>query len=282
MNLVRSLGKTLLIALPLVLVASCAVQQTRNATSVVNYLYPDTKDPVVQPSVPVLTLPIRVGIAFVPGERGQRSGASLYGATQTGGISEQERLAVMNEVADHFKQYDFVEDIQIIPSAYLTPQGGFQNLDQIRTMYGIDVIALLSYDQAQFTDDGAWSLTYWTIVGAYVVEGTKNSTHTMVDAAVFDIPSRKMLFRAPGVSRIDGRSTPVDLSLELRQDREKGFEEASRDMIANLDRELTTFKARVKERPEEYKVVHSAGYTGGGAVDGLTAAIALLIGGLAL
>ncbi len=47
------------------------------------------------------------------------------------------------------------------------------------------------YDQVQFTGEGLLSLTYWTIVGAYLVPGEKNETKTMLDAAVFYIASRR-------------------------------------------------------------------------------------------
>ncbi len=254
----------------------CAAGQTRNATSVVDYLYPDTKDPVVEPGIPVLTLPLRVGIAFVPGERTEGHSGGFYASGASAALTEKQKVELMQEVADHFRKYEFVKSIELIPSAYLTPQGGFANLKQIQTMYGVDVIALLSYDQVQFTDEGVLSLTYWTIVGAYVVPGEKNSTHTMLDAVVFDISSRKMLFRAPGISHIEGAATPVNLSEELRKDRGKGFDEASVNMVANLDEQLALFREKVKEQPDQYQVVHSSGYSGGGSLDWVM--LALLAG----
>jgi rhombotail lipoprotein len=120
------------------------------------------------------------------------------------------------------------------------------------------------------------SLTYWTIVGAYVVPGEKNDTHTMLDAVVYDIKSRKMLFRAPGTSHIKGKATLVNLSEELRANSEEGFNGAAKEMITNLDQQLASFKEKVKERPAEYKVVHSQGYSGGGSFDLIT--LAMLVG----
>ena len=142
----------------------------------------------------MLSLPLKVGIAFVP---------ETLGIHQS--FTEKDKMELMTEISRHFKSYDFVKSIDQIPSAYLTSKGGYANLDQIRTMYGIDVIALISYDQTQFTDEGFTSLAYWTLIGAYVVRGEKNDTHTMVDASVYDIKSRKMLFRAPGISHIKVR-----------------------------------------------------------------------------
>jgi len=261
------------------MIVGCVTGGTHNATSVVDYLYPNTKDPVVAPGVPVLTLPMRVGIAFVPGDEGGKYGSGYMRPGRGFVLTEKKKMDLMQEAANHFKKYPFVKEIEIIPSAYLTPRGSFANLEQIRTMYGVDVIALLSYDQVQFTDEGMLSLTYWTIVGAYVIPGEKNDTHTMLDAVVYDIQSRKMLFRAPGTSHIKGRATPVNLSEQLRADSEAGLNEASKEMIVNLDQQLAIFKEKVKERPTEYKVVQAPGYSGGGSIDLITLVMLAGLGG---
>ncbi|MDW7645076.1 MAG: rhombotarget lipoprotein [Desulfuromonadales bacterium] len=146
-------------------------------------------------------------------------------------------------------------------------------------MYGIDVIALLSYDQVQHTDEGLLSLSYWTLVGAYLVKGEKNDTSTMLDAAVYDIPSRKMLFRAPGLSHVEGTATPVNLSEQLRTDSLLGFERASEDLIVNLRQQLELFQEKVRSSPEEVKIVHRPGYTGGGATDEVLLGLALILAG---
>ncbi len=191
-------------------------------------------------------------------------------------FSERDRIALMQEVSGHFKKHQFVKSIELIPSAYLTPGGSFSNLDQLRTMFGIDVIALLSYDQAQFTDQGSLSFSYWTLVGAYVVQGEKNDTSTMMDAAIYHIQSRKMLFRAPGISRIKGSATPVNLSEQLRLDSAAGFNEAAKDLVGNLQIQLDLFREKVKNSPEEFKVISCAGSTGGGGMDAFS--LTLVIG----
>jgi rhombotail lipoprotein len=260
------------------LLSGCASGTTKHATSVVDYLFPKTKDPVVTPGIPVLSLPLRVGIAFVPAAAGRdgRQSRTSSGFTpfQGGGdlaLTEMKKTLLMLEVEKNFKKYPFVKNIEIIPSAYLTPSGSFANLDQIRTMLELDVIVLLSYDQVQFTDQ-TLSFTYWTMAGPLVVPAQNNDTHTMLDAVVYDIASRKMLFRAPGTSLINGSSMLVDQSQELRADGDKGFNEAAQSMIANLDGQLALFKEKLKERPEEYQVVRTPVYLarsggGGGSVD---------------
>jgi rhombotail lipoprotein len=264
------------VVLSTALLLGCASQQIRTQSSVVDYLYPDGVETAVQPSTPRLNIPIRVGIAFVP-ERAARSHSNrrFYASISGGSLTEADKSRLLERIADNFRKHAFVSDIEVIPSPYLSPSGSFGNLEQIRTMYGIDVIALVSYDQVQFTDDGMLSLTYWTIVGAYVVAGQKNDTNTMLDTAVYHIQSRKMLFRAPGISQVKGRATPVNLSEELRADSIESFEQATDEMITNLDAELTEFKKRLKSRPEQAEVVYRDGYSGGGALSLIEAVVLL-------
>jgi rhombotail lipoprotein len=246
--------------------------QFRYRSSVVDYLYPDQQIAEVA-SVPLLSLPIRVGVAFVP---------DSAGTAGTGHISEKDKMDLLVRISSEFKAMDFVKDIELIPTAYLTPQGGFTNLDQIKTMYGIDVMALVSYDQVQHTDEGFWSLSYWTIVGAYIIKGEKNDTMTMLDATVYDIASRKMLFRAPGTHQMKASSTLVNLSEQLRANSAEGLRLAADDLVVNLKAELEQFKQKVKEKPAEYQVVHQEGYKGGGSLGGPFALAMLLLGCLAV
>ena len=273
-------GRTFLAALgsaTMMTVTACASGPAHHATSIVSYLYPDRTDRVETAAIPTLALPLRVGVAFVPEDGNACQPCEVHA------LSETARMELMKKVAAHFRDPAMVKSIEIIPSAYLSPKGSFANLDQLRSMFGVDVIALISYDQIQFTDESRTSLTYWTLIGAYLVEGEKNDTRTLLDAVVYDIPSRRLLFRAPGVSNIKGRSTPVNLSEELRRDSERGFRDASADLIGNLDQELVSFRDKVKESPEEYRVVKPSGRggNGGGSVDGWFAVTVALLGAAA-
>ncbi len=247
---IRKITFVLLLIIISTTLISCSFSKTRHhSSSVVQYLYPDKK-PIEIPKIPALNLPLRVGIAFVP--------------SRNRNLTERDKIDLMREISKHFKQYNFVKSIEIIPSAYLTSKGSFANLDQISTMYGIDVIALISYDQTRFTDSGLASITYWTLVGAYIIPGEKNATHTMVDAAIYDIKSRKMLFRSPGISHIKSRATPVNLSEQIRIDSTKGFKSASQELVLNLTRQLRLFQDKIKEAPQDYKIIHKPDYQGGG------------------
>jgi len=257
-------GPIIVVIVFTIFMVGCAGLQTRTRSSVVDYLYPNGSETIVKPSIPVLNIPLKVGIAFVPGKPSQSSGDNFWkAAVGAGAFTEANKADLLEKVADNFRARKFVSEIEVIPTMYLTAGGGFSNLEQIRTMYGIDVIALVSYDQVQFTDEGWLSFTYWTIIGAYMIAGEKNDTSTMLDTAVFDIQSKKMLFRAPGTSNIKGRATPINLTEELREDSMKSFEEAANNMIANLDKQLSGFRAKIKKNPEKVKVIYSKGYSKG-------------------
>ncbi len=260
--------KTCGAAIVALLLGGCVGWQTSNhrANNLFKYLYADRPNHLDTPAIPVLSLPLKVGVAFVPVDRQGNGNGYVYDDTE---FSEAQKTALLNEVAGHFKKYPFVKSIEIIPTAYLTPRAGFANLDQLRAMYGVDVMALMSYDQVQFTGEGLLSLTYWTIVGAYVVPAEKNDTRTLLDAAVFDIASRKLLFRAPGVSQVKGGSTLIYRDEQLREDSERGFKEAATNLVTNLTVQLEDFRQRVTNSPTEYKIVRKPGYIGAGAYGGI-------------
>lgn len=270
----------IVITVLITLISGCAGQQTRTRSSVVDYLYPKESETVIQPSIPTLNIPVKVGIAFVPEQPSEARRMNMWSVVGGDTFTEADKSSLLDKIAANFRGYDFVSDIEVIPSAYLIAGGSFSNLEQIKTMYGIDVIALVSYDQVQFTNEGLLSLTYWTLVGAYVVSGEKNDTSTMLDTAVYDIQSKKMLFRAPGTSYVKGRSTPVNLSEELRLDSMKSFEEAANNMVSNLNVQLEKFKEKIKRNPEQVKVVHREGYTDGGAVGPFEMIIMILLAGV--
>jgi rhombotail lipoprotein len=248
------------------------------ASSVVQFLYPGKDQPFVQPQIPTLRLPLRVGVAFIPAGLGDGRGG--FRPVQAN-FTEQQKTELLRKVAAQFKTLPFVQSIEIIPTTYLRPGGGFENLDQLRAMLGIDVVALIAYDQAQNSSDTEASIAYWTIVGAYIVPAQRNSTHTLMEAVVYDIPSRSLLFRAPGTSTVENHSTLFRADYFLQQASAKGIEDAAAQMAANLSQELELFKVRAKDEPSAIKIEHKPGYTGAGELDGWYAgSLALLLAAL--
>lgn len=249
-------------------------RKSERSSSVVDFLYPRQSEPLITPGVPVLRLPLRVGVAFVPANSARGHSSSLGGT-----FSEQQKTVLLQRVAAEFKSYPFIQSIEVIPNSYLRPGGGFENLDQVRALLRLDVVALVAFDQIQFTQENKLSLAYWTIVGAYFFKGNRNDTHTLLEAVVYDIPSRQLLFRSPGVSQVRDSSTMVEVRERLRAASATGFEQATDDMVRNLKGELAAFQERVKSAPANHQVArieHRPGYSGGGATS------VWFVGGLAL
>lgn len=252
--------KILLLTIVTTLLSSCAFfygdnQRKGTSSSLVDYLYPDGQVPPKHEEViPNLHLPLRVGLAFVPSQQ--------YGSPT---LPEAKKMALLEKVKKNFSSLDYVKEIVIVPETYMRSSKGFEGVDQIARLYGIDVMALVSYDQVSVTTETKSSILYWTIVGAYFIKGNENKSTTFVDTAVFDVASRKMLLRAPGVSDTEKSSTLVEVTEGARQNSEEGFELAMTNMSANLAVELDGFKERIKQ-DKSVQITRSEGYGGGGAI----------------
>jgi len=251
-----------------------ARQRQGISSSLVDFLYPNGEVPPDQDTViPNLQVPVKVGLAFVP----SRDTATL-------GLSEALKNELLGKVRATFSQRDFIHDITIVPDTYLRSRKGFDTVDQVARLYGREVMVLVSYDQIVHTEDTKASLLYWTIVGAYFIKGSKNDVQTFVDAAIFDVKSHKLLFRAPGIDRIESTSTLVNTPEDRRKARERSFDNAIADMTQNLNQELELFRERIKT-DRSVTVARRPGYQGGsggggGALGG--EALLVLLGMLAL
>lgn len=239
------------------------------SSSLVDYLYPRGEEPPAQDKVvPNLNIPLKVGLAFVPSY-----------ATDTPGLSEAHKMELLAKVKNAFAGRDFINEIAIIPDTYLRSRKGFDTVDQVARLYGLDVIALVSYDQVVHSDDTKASILYWTIVGAYLVKGSKHDVQTFVDTAIFDVRTHKLLFRAPGIDTVVATSTLINSAEEMRKARENSFNNAMANMTQNLGTELDSFRERIKA-DKTVTITTRAGYTGGGGALGLTTLILLLAGTL--
>lgn len=240
------------------LLSSCSMLVSQQSgkqsvsSSLMDFLYPNKEARAVHSAeVPLLTLPVKVGISFVPSTGFQKEA-----------VHSKDQYELLEKVKAAFVQYDYIDRIEVIPSTYLAGGDGFNTLEQVGRLYDVDVMALVSYDQVTQSVENNAALLYWTIVGMYVIPGNENTVQTFVDTAVFDIKSRKMLFRAPGISKLEKRTTAIGIDETLAEKSMQGFDLAVTDMTKNLDDELARFKVRVKEE-KIAKVEHSNNYSGG-------------------
>ncbi len=259
-------------------------QTTARRSSLMDYLYPKQQSaPAPNPAGARLKLPLRVGIAFVPG------GTSSWRVQNL--MAPGQEKVLLEVVKQSFKDKPWVSEIKLVPSTYLRAGGGFENMDQVARMYGSDVMALVSVDQIQYTDPKWYSFTYLSIVGAYVLPGDTNDTRTLIDAAVYDVASHTFLLRAPGQSQLKGSSTWAYREVKLREHSAKGLELAMTDLAKNLDAEVASFKAEIaRGERKDVDVVdrqgvslrQSGGRNFGGGFSWIEALGTLLILGIAL
>ncbi|MGY6630538.1 MAG: rhombotarget lipoprotein [Wenzhouxiangella sp.] len=244
-----NVARLMTLGLMLLMLAGCAGflgldTRTGASSSVVDYLYPDGSLPdLEQERLPVIELPARVGLAFVPSTR------------QAAGLGPADRDALLQEARSAFARQGYIDRIEIIPDSYLRPGGGFTNLEQVARLYGVDIVALVSFDQIIQTTETTRSLLYWTLVGAYTIEGSRNEVITFVDTAVIHLPSHTLLFRAAGQDRQENRSTAIHAGRVQNRLAHDGFRQAMGEMTGNLDQALVDFNHRVRSEGQ-VRLVH--------------------------
>jgi rhombotail lipoprotein len=231
----RQLGTSVLFTFFAACTGCVSARATHHSSSALDFLYPSRGGAATAASDVTLQLPVRAGLAFAPCSDG-------YGDP----ISEAQKQALLEKVAAAFTAHQGIGHLEVVPSVYLRPGGGFDNLDQLASSLGLDLMVLLSYDQAQFTESTRASWIYLTVVGPLVVEGEKNDTRTLMDAVVYHIKSRALLFRAAGESTVKGSSSPLNEDRKRRLFADRGFDKATVDLIAHLDTALAGFEQQAK------------------------------------
>src|SRR5258706_468484 len=120
--------------------------------SALDFLYPQGLTAAAPAREVVLKLPLRVGLAFAP-NRGY----------QHDPITEEQKQRLLGRVAAAFKENKAISHLEVVPTTYLQPGGGFANLEQVRSSLGLDLMVLVSYDQAQFLASARASWSYLTV-----------------------------------------------------------------------------------------------------------------------
>ena len=237
------------------------------SSSLVDYLYPAGEVPPDTPdTIPHLQLPLRVGIAFVPGQTGR------------GTISEATKMQLLETVKAKFSDREYIEHIEVIPETYLRSSKGINGMQQVARLYGTDVMALVSYDQVAVSEDNPASFLYWTIVGSYVIKATSNEVQTFVDTAVFDVDTARLLFRAPGLNQTSDRSTLIESGEVVRKARDSSFAAAMGVMTENLTIELDQFQDRIQQDPQVAQTEWKPGHGGGAFGMWFLIALGLMVG----
>ncbi len=254
--------KILLMSMMILMLSGCSTLQSmlginyndqqRSRSSLVDYLYPNSRGSIaIKPKIPKLSIPLRVGVAFVP---------DSCGTFMRHDLNETLKNKLLSKISSKFESKEIINKVKVIPATYLRRKGSFNNLHDIKKQLNVDIILLLSYDQVQYTERTGVSLIYyWTVVGRYIFEGEKNDTVTLINAAVYDIDSEELLFSSSGNSKVRSRAASAFISEELRVNSQKGFDIAIDNLIVKTDLELERFKQKVKSKTVAVNVHYRSG-----------------------
>jgi rhombotail lipoprotein len=241
-------------------------QRSTSSSSLVVFLYPHGELPPADDAIPELKLPLRVGLTFLPA------------AGNAPGLDAAARAGLLENVRQRFLSREFVAEIVVIPDYYLSGRG-FDSLGGLQRLYDLDLLALVSHDQLTHSDENALSLTYLTIVGAYLVPASRHEVTTLVDLAVVDPATRSLLLRAGGSDSQSRTTTLIDKAVTSRSSQQRSFEAAGAQMIEHFDVALKQFEENVRSGKARVRVSKrqsiARGAGGGGAVDGILLVAAL-------
>lgn len=230
---------------------------TGASSSLVEFLYPTGTPPAAGLQArPTLPVPLRVGLTFLPARAG------------TEAPDPAQREQILGRIAEHFKTRGFIGQIVIIPDYYLQGAKGFAGLAGLERLYGVDVMALVSYDQVGYQDDTRSSLGYLTIVGAYFLHGTRQDVTTLIDLAVVEPNSKALILRAGGVDTRSHNTALVGAATAARNQEHESLDAASAQLIEHFDGALTQLEADIKAGKSDLQVAPVAGRGGGGGALG--------------
>jgi rhombotail lipoprotein len=206
-----------------------------------------------------LSLPVRVGVIFVPKiQDNQRQYWPTDFSGTPGSISDEKR-SLMKDLSVRCGNYDFIESVNLIPSEFLMSRANPSDLEYLKFRFGIDVIMYISLIQTQNVKRDLSAIGYLTGIGALGIKGEKCETNTWVDTVAIHIPTNSLMFRVSGTSRVESKSTPVNLSAQTKQDSRSGFKQACENLITNLDVQFQTYKTRIAKFPEDYEIAAKPG-----------------------
>lgn len=201
-----------------------------------------------------LTLPARVGVTFAPGDP---ASANIPETTKKEVIE-----SVRSQLAKHTK---YVAAAFSIPPTYLIPKGGVSNLEEIARQFDVDVIVILGANQFQKHERNPLAAFMdITIIGAFIIPGNTVDTSTVLEAAIYHVPSRALIFRTDGVDEKSSRSTGVGSSQAAQNDAVSSIEEASKKLVVSIGQALVGFeKFDVSKAAEIRPIANSSDKDGG-------------------
>ena len=221
--------RTALYSIIFLFLQGCAMAPRNTSSIDLSQIFEPIKDSLVSPNKKPLVFPATVAILMIPPTNNVMVPKSTL------------HIAAEGLKKELLKNSAFISGVRIINSRDIK---GKVSLNTIRDMYGVDILALLSYEQDQrSTQNSLAALLNVAIVPAYAVPSVKLTTSTVVDGKIIHIPSNAIIFRTSGVSERSTYLTPVS-TLEGRPNEESivGLQSAVSDLGNNVRNILVGLK----------------------------------------
>lgn len=224
---------SLICVLAAVTIGGCAadVHRTRVTGTAPIFSYLSLKDSTIggAPTDP-LTFPTRVAIVYAP---------PLSTKPQT----EQVPQTTLHAAAESLKKQLLVHS-NYVKSVVIGHTGETLSLEQIRNMYGCDIVVILSYSQLQSAERGGISKALdITLVGGHLYPGVTISTETGIEATVIHAPTQYILFTESGSNSRKTYSIPGGVDTSARNEAREGFTEAMDNLANRVGKIIVTYDA---------------------------------------
>ncbi len=254
-------AKIIVLLISLLLCTGCAyginAHSVQKQSNLATFLFGGSDPQHPAPKTP-LKLPAKVGVAFVPGDP---ASANIPEVTKKEVIE-----SVRSQLARHTK---YVAVAYNIPSTYLSPKGGVNNLEQVARQFDVDVIVILGVNQFQKHERNPLAAFMdITIIGQFLIPGNTVDTSTVLEAAVYHVPSRALIFRTDGTDEKSSRSTYFSSSQSAQNDAVSSIEDASKKLVVSIADALVGFERFDTSKATEIKpIATNPDKAGGGQED---------------
>ena len=241
-------GAALALAGVTLLLVGCGKPNTtiQRQSSLMGYLSPVAdKDAAPGSQGPAtVRLPLALGVAFLPSNN-SHSSSFWNGNAETVFLPPESERRMAEQFRISLAGKPWIGSLRMIPSSDLAGNGGGQGLERVAALNHVEAIILIAVNQVQVSHPKASSLAYWTGVGGYVVRGDKNDTSTLLDAGLYHVASRNLLFRADATSLVQGSSSWNKRDQRLQENSLVGLSRAMEGLVVNLDQAAAVFQQDV-------------------------------------
>ncbi|MEI6542172.1 MAG: rhombotarget lipoprotein [Methylococcales bacterium] len=116
-------------------------------------------------------------------------------------------------------------------------------LDRIKTLYGVEVIVLVSYQQDQRTlQSGMGRLADLTVFGSFLIPAVEIKTETIIDGKVIHIADNSLIFKASGADGRSESSTSYSLDGVVIEESIKGLLAATTNFGNSLSQTISRYQ----------------------------------------